>query len=174
MLHKQNGSTLLVALIMLMLLTLMAISAMRSTTSGIQVVGNAQFHEEALTAAQQGIEATISSNFTTLPAAATVNVTFGAANYTAKVEKPTCVSSIAMVNSELDVTKPDDAVCLSTGSLTNTGTVSASGVVASSAQSWCFKQNWDIRATVADTKTGANAAVHQGVFIKVPAGTECL
>jgi len=46
------------------LLTLIAISAMNSTTSSIQVVGNAQFREEAGAAAQQGIESIISSNFT--------------------------------------------------------------------------------------------------------------
>src|SRR5450759_2379551 len=64
LLHKQRGSTLLVALIMLVLLTLIAVSAINSTTSSIQVVGNAQFQQEANAAAQKAIEIVLSnSNF---------------------------------------------------------------------------------------------------------------
>ena len=173
LLHKQRGSTLLVALIMLVLLTLAAISAMNATTSGIQTVGNAQFREEATAAAQQGIEQMISSNFTAAPAAATVPVTFGAATYTAQVEVPTCTSSIGLTNGELNPAIAADAVCLGSGAASNTGIIGAGGVVSPTAQSWCYKQQWDIRATVTDTNTGANAAVHQGVFTRVPAGTPC-
>lgn len=170
--HKQHGSTLIVALVMLMLLTLMAISAMNSTTSNIQVVGNAQFREEASAAAQQGIERVISSNFTVSPAASAIAVSFGAANYAASVAAPTCLSSIGLNNDALDPSDPNDAVCLSSGSATNTGIMNASGVVAAG-QSWCYEQKWDIRATVDDANTGANTAVHQGVSMRVPAGTEC-
>ncbi|TAN82291.1 MAG: pilus assembly protein [Gallionella sp.] len=171
--HKQRGSTLLVALVMLVLLTLIAISAMNTTTSNIQMVGNAQFREEANAAAQQAIEGIISSNFTASPAASSVAVTFGAASYTAQVEEPTCTSSIGLTNGELDPDIAADAACLGSGSASNTGIMGASGVVAASAQSWCYQQNWDIRATVADSNTGANTAVHQGVFTRVPAGTAC-
>ena len=173
LLRKQQGSTLLVALVMLVLLTLIALSAMNATTTSIQVVGNAQFREEANTAAQQGIEQIISSNFTAFPAASSVAVTFGAASYTAQVEVPTCTSSIGLTNAELNPAIAADAVCLGSGAAVDTGIVGATGVVAASAQSWCYKQNWDIRATVADSNTGANTAMHQGVFIRVPAGTGC-
>ena len=172
--HKQQGSTLLVALVMLMLLTLIAISAMNSTTSSIQVVGNAQFREEASAAAQQGIEGIISSsNFTVNPAASTVAVTFGAAAYTAQVETPTCISSLGLTNADLDPTDPNDSPCISSGSATNTGIVNAAGVAVAATQSWCYDQKWDIRATVADTNTGANTAMHQGVSMRVPTGTVC-
>lgn len=173
LLHKQRGSTLLVALVMLVLLTLIALSAMNSTTTSIQVVGNAQFREEANTAAQQGIERIISSNFTVSPAASSVAVTFGNAAYTAQVETPTCTSSIGLTNNDLDPTNPNEAPCLSSSSATNTGIVSASDVAVGTLQSWCYDQKWDIRATVADPSTGANTAVHQGVSMRVPAGTLC-
>ncbi len=173
LLHKQRGSTLLVALIMLVLLTLIAISAMNATTTSIHVVGNAQFREEANAAAQQGIEQIISSNFTAAPAASAVAVTFGAATYTAQVETPTCTRSIGITNGELNPAIAADAVCLGSGAASNTGIVGASGVMSPTAQSWCYKQQWDIRATVADTNTGANTAVHQGVYTRVPAGTAC-
>lgn len=172
--HKQQGSTLIVALVMLMLLTLMAISAMNSTTSNIQVVGNAQFREEASAAAQQGIESVISSNFTVSPAASAVAVAFGAATYAAQVEAPTCISSIGLTNNELNPDNAVDAVCLGSGAATNTGTVTSGVAPTSTAQSWCYDQKWDIRATVSDANTGANTAVHQGVSMRVPAGTSCL
>ncbi|HEX5338901.1 MAG TPA: hypothetical protein VFW53_10740 [Gallionella sp.] len=161
------------ALVMLVLLTMMALSAMRATTSSIQVVGNAQFHEEANAAAQQAIEKVISSNFTSSPAATTVPVTFGGATYTAQVEVPRCTSSIGLTNGELNPAIAADAVCLGSGAASNTGIMGASGVVSPTAQSWCYKQQWDIRATVTDANTGANTAVHQGVFTRVPAGTAC-
>lgn len=172
--HKQHGSTLIVALVMLMLLTLMAISAMNSTTSSIQIVGNAQFREEAGAAAQQGIESVISSNFTVSPAASAVAVAFGAATYAAQVEAPTCISSIGLTNNELDPANAADAVCLGSGAATNTGTVTSGVAPTSTLQSWCYEQKWDIRATVSDADTGANTAVHQGVSMRVPAGTSCL
>ena len=50
---QQRGSTLLVGLIMLVLLTLVAVSAINSTTSSVQMVGNAQFREEATAAAKK-------------------------------------------------------------------------------------------------------------------------
>ena len=171
--HEQHGSTLIVALIMLMLLTLMAISAMNSTTLSIQVVGNAQFREEANAAAQQGIESIISNNFTVNPAASTVAVVFGAATYTAAVSTPACISSLELTNADLDATNANDVPCFSSGAATNTG-IMISGVGATSTgQSWCYQQKWDIQATVADSNTGANTTVHQGVALRVPAGTAC-
>ena len=175
---NQRGSTLIVALVMLMLLTLMAISAINSTTSSIQVVGNAQFREEANSAAQQAIEKVISSNFTTNPiayaTAASGTVSFGAASYNVTVAVPTCTSSIAITNGELNSNVATDKPCFTgTGGSGSGGIFSSGGTPVSTAQSWCFKQKWDILATVSDAKTGANTTLHQGVFTKVPVGTAC-
>lgn len=170
---KQRGSTLLVGMIMLILLTLMAISAMNATTTGLQIVGNAQFREEATAAAQQAIEKVISSNFTLNPVASSSTVSFGAASYTVQVEAPVCTSSVAVTNGELNPAVAADQNCLSSGQATNTGIVGSTGVVVASAASWCYKQKWDIRATVVDANTGANIALHQGVYTRVPVGTVC-
>lgn len=174
LLHKQRGSTLLVALVMLVLLTLIALSAMRATTTSIQMVGNAQFREETNSAAQQAIEGVISSNFTAAPTAVSVPVTIGAANYTVEVDTPTCTSSLGLTNAMLNPAIAADAVCLGSAAASNTG-IMVSGVAAAmpTAQSWCYQQNWDIRASVSDSDTGTNTTVHQGVFTRVPAGTEC-
>jgi Tfp pilus assembly protein PilX len=175
---NQRGSTLLLALVMLVLLTLMAISAINSTTSSIQVVGNAQFREEANAAAQQAIEKVISSNFTISPAAAATaasgTVAFGLASYNVTVAVPTCTSSVALTNGELNPTNSADKPCLASGAGNNTGIIGATGTAVATAQSWCYQQKWDIRATVDDANnTGANTAMHQGVFTRVPVGTSC-
>ena len=97
---KQRGSTLLVALIMLVLLTLIAISAIQSTTSSIQVVGNAQFREEAKAAAQKAIEKVMSDGGfkTTPPAAQNIDVNQdGTADYTVTfAPAPSCLSAKAV------------------------------------------------------------------------------
>ncbi len=174
---NQRGSTLLVAMIMLILLTLMAISAINSTTSSIQVVGNAQFREEANAAAQQAIEKLISKDFTTNPSAystaASGTVDFGVASYNVTVAVPTCTSSVPVTNVELNRSVAADKPCfngagggqvifLSDGTVTSTGT------------SWCKKQKWDVVATVSDANnTGANTILHQGVFSRIPVERGC-
>ncbi|CAH1904750.1 Type II secretory pathway, pseudopilin PulG [Candidatus Nitrotoga sp. HW29] len=172
MLRKQRGSTLLVALVMLMLLTLIALSAMNASTTSIEVVGNAQLREEASAAEQQAIEGVISSNFTANPVSSVAMVNVGGTNYAVAVAVPTCKSTVSIVNSQLDANNPDDAVCLSSGSLQNTGVMNASGVL-STTQPWCYQQTWEVSATVNDSDTGANTSVHQGVSLRTPAGTDC-
>ena len=144
--NRQHGSTLLIALIMLVLLTLIAISAMNASTSSIQVVGNAQFREEAIAAAQQAIEAVISnSEFKeTTPAPQNIDINNdGNADFTVNFSPaPRCVSYRPVQASDADV----PVSCFgSTGDL-------------------CYWAVWDITAQVTDIGgSGTTAEVHQGV-----------
>ena len=156
-LNKQRGSTLLVALVMLMLLTLIAFAAMNASTTSIQVVGNAQFREEANAAAQQAIEGVISNNFTVNPASSVVTVNVGGTNYVAAVAVPKCISSMPISNDELDTSNPEDMKC-SHGN---------------DSPPRCNKQMWEVNATVNDSDTGASTNVHQGVSMRVDIETVC-
>ena len=141
-LSGQRGSTLLVALIMLVLLTLIAISAMQSTTSSIQVVGNAQFREEAYAAAQRAMELVISNgNFQNgTPAPQTIDVNQDTkADYTVTFNAPQCLTSSPTIAGTAN---------LPTGC---TGAIQ------------CFWTTWDISAVVNDVQTGAGVVLHQGV-----------
>ncbi|MBI3479423.1 MAG: pilus assembly PilX N-terminal domain-containing protein [Nitrosomonadales bacterium] len=173
----QRGSTLLVALIMLVLLTLIAVSAINSTTNSIQIVGNAQFRDEARSISQQAIEMVISSDFTPSPAASSIAVDInkdGRIDYTANVSAPACTGSAPLLNSSLDRTNPLDQPCFSSSAAGQTGIMYVSGVPATTGTSWCLLQQWDIWATVNDSSsTGAKVDVHQGVGMRVPAGTMC-
>jgi Tfp pilus assembly protein PilX len=148
---QQQGSTLLVGMIMLILLTLIAVSAIESTTSSIQMVGNAQFREEATAAAQQAIENVIStSTFTTTPPSQQ-NIDInqdGTADYSVSfTPAPTC-SSYKAVNTATETGLPKDCY----GS---PGTV------------LCYRTTWDIPAVVNDVTTGAKVSLHQGVKVLV-------
>lgn len=146
MIGKQRGSTLLVALVMLVLLTLIALSAMNATTTSIQVVGNAQFREEANAAGQRAIETVISnSNFQTVaPSPQNIDINRDGSNdYTVTfTPAPRCVSYIPVATTDANV----PAICF--GSI---------GAV-------CFWTVWDITAVVTDMHgSGATTTIHQGV-----------
>lgn len=175
--NKQHGVTLLVTLIMLVVLTLLVVSAVRSSTINLRIAGNTQMQEEATASAQQAIEQVISTNFTINPVSGVVNVDInnsGTTDYVANVAAPTCQGSTSITNASLDMTNPNDAPCFSSSTASNAGIIYASGVPAAAVQSWCYSQQWDVKAQATATSgSGANATVHQGVSLRVPAGTSC-
>lgn len=54
--RRQRGAALVVGMILLMVLTLLAISGMNTATLELQMAGNAQYSENAFQAAETGIE----------------------------------------------------------------------------------------------------------------------
>ena len=60
-LHRQQGVTLIMALVMLVVLTLLALTSFNLTRSNLQIVSNMQQRDEAEAAAREVIEETISS-----------------------------------------------------------------------------------------------------------------
>lgn len=176
-LRKKRGETLVVALAMLVVLTLLVISAIRTATTNLRVVGNMQMQEEASIAARQATEQVMSSNFTVNPVSQVIAVDInhdGVSDYTATVT-PTCTGSIALTNADLNPAIPADAPCISSGAAQLTGLmVSApAGATTLTGQSWCYLQQWELQAAVTDNNTGANATTVQGAAIRVPAGTAC-
>ncbi len=53
---RQSGAALIVGLVLMMVLTLLAISTMRTSTLELTMAGNAQYHEQAKQLAETGIE----------------------------------------------------------------------------------------------------------------------
>lgn len=172
----QHGATLIVGLIMLIVLTLLAVSAIRSGTTNLRIAGNTQIQEEAKAAAQQAIEQYISTNFTAaIPlAGSSVPATINKANYTATIQVPSCRGSTAVLNSQLDITNPLQAPCFSSSTASQPGIVFASGVQATVSQSWCFDQQWEVRSNASGAGgNGADVTAVQGVALRVAAGTTC-
>ncbi|RZL87885.1 MAG: pilus assembly protein, partial [Variovorax sp.] len=72
--RAQTGATLLVSMIFLVVLTLIVVSAIRVSNVNTKIVGNMQTQREADAAALHAIEATISTDFTSLPTASTIQI----------------------------------------------------------------------------------------------------
>ena len=173
--RRQHGSTLVVALIMLVLLTLFATSSFNTAKTNLMVVGNMQSTTEAANIAQQTIETVISTTqFIASPANAIASPCQGTPNtlcvdingdnvidYTTTLTpQPTCVYVKPISNSELVLTNSEDLGC-------SAGQQQTLGVAGStSGASLCSNTIWEITARTTST-TGATATVVQGIGIRV-------
>lgn len=54
--HRQRGAVLIISLVLLMVLTILAISTMRTASLGLLMAGNTQYRENAWQLAQTGID----------------------------------------------------------------------------------------------------------------------
>ena len=179
-LRRQRGATLIVSLIMLLLITLLAVSSFTLGKTNLQIVGNMQQRNQASAAAQGAIATVISSTqFTTSPANAIPNPCGGVAN-TACVDvngdgvadvnvvvNPTCDSIQPIPVTELDFSNPNDAGC-AIGAAQDFGVVGASNN-----NSMCSNSVWDIQSSATDQMSGANYVIDQGVAVRVPSTAAC-
>ncbi|HWK49237.1 MAG TPA: pilus assembly PilX N-terminal domain-containing protein [Steroidobacter sp.] len=60
--HRQTGAALVVGLLLLLVLTVLAISGVNSTSLNLIMAGNAQFAQDAFQAAESGIEVSMAAN----------------------------------------------------------------------------------------------------------------
>lgn len=148
--RKQWGSSLLVSLVMLVVLTLLVVSAIRMSNSNLKTVGNMQATNEAQEAALQAIEKVMGdvNNFY-VPAAQTVTVDINnsgvaSSSYTVTTSVPVCEKMVAV-----------------------------QGYSADFAESAPKDTYWDVKAVVTDSRTGASATVHQGVKVRMDSTATC-
>ena len=147
MLFQQRGATLVVGLIMLVTITLLVISAFSLSGGNLKAVGNMQYRNETIAAANMAIEQTININFAAIDPAnypATIDIDIDqndAIDYTVTIKAPVClkatlapvnVNSLSGVNS--DVTNSSDYLTL-----------------------------WEIEATAQSQATGASVVAKQGI-----------
>ena len=129
---------------MLVLLTLVMTSAYMLSSGNLKAVGNMQFRDEAIAAANAAIEQIISSDFTTLPVSSTILVDIdqdGSDDYSVAVQTPVCVQAVPISG----------------------GVANLSGVTSGVPSSTDYNSVWDIEARVNSTTTGAAVIIRQGV-----------
>ena len=166
---RQRGVTLIIALMMLTALGLLAAWALKAGTLNVRAVGNMQARQEVLAAAQTAIETTISSpEFSQQPATVaarpiTVDIDGdGAVDLTARLSPvPACYRVMAVKMSELDPSVEADRACVRPQVTTG---IESDNLPAG--ESLCADSEWNLRATVTDTTTGASVAVNQGVALR--------
>lgn len=180
---RQRGATLVVALIFLVLMSLFAVNAFMGSSTNLRVVGNMQVRQEAISAAQNALESTISSTtFALAPATAAstpLNIDIdgnGSTDYQVRLTpQPSCYRVMPIKNNQLDPTVPADRECITSSLVRNPG-IDTSAATISSDDSLCSNTEWNLRAQVTDTRTGAAVAVNQGVGLRVlssDAATSC-
>jgi len=151
--QRQSGTTLLIALIFLVILTLFAVSGMNTGVINLRTANNAQMILEAEFAAQQQVEGFITTvaNFTGaagLPAVTTTNVDVngdGNTDFVVNTRRPRCLSIKTATGYEYDLSgnAPKDTV-------------------------------WEITSTASDSVFGASVNLRQGIKVRLPVGTDCI
>jgi Tfp pilus assembly protein PilX len=182
---SQRGATLIVSLIMLLLITLLAVSSLTLGKGNLQIVGNMQQRNQVFGAAQAAVATVISSTqFTTTPTdsipanavpsycpnsvnSICVDINGDATPDIVALVTPTCDSIQPIPVTQLDYANPNDAGCL-------LGTSQEFGVAgATNNNSMCSNSVWDIQASATDQKSGANYVVDQGVAVRVSSTAAC-
>ena len=177
--RRQRGATLIVSLIMLLLITLMAVSSFTLGKSNLQIVGNMQQRQQAFAAAQAAVDTVISSTqFTATPTNAVPNPCNGPNTTCVDVNGDgvpdvnvavtvACDSIQPIPVSQLNFANPNDAGCL-IGASQDFGIAGASNN-----NSMCSNSVWDIQASATDQMSGANYVVDQGVAMRVASTAIC-
>ena len=98
--QRQLGSSLLLSLVMLVVITLLVVSAVRMSNSNLKTVGNMQSKNEAVAAAQQAIEqqvmANVSNFYTPVDQPISIN------GYTGTVSAPVCIKKVPVSGYSVD------------------------------------------------------------------------
>ena len=170
-LHAQRGITLVVSLIMLIVLTLLVVSAIRFGNINLRIANNAQVEAEATAAVQVALEKAVASvaaadRPSDVAKVDTLEVSTGGATYKVTVDKPVCMLSKNVENAELDPTKASDQPCYEEKT--------TSDIVGAVAPTACKDQQWDVSASIKDGDlNGAKVTVLQGVAVRVSAEVVC-
>jgi Tfp pilus assembly protein PilX len=146
--RRETGAALIVGLIMLVLITLMLVTALNLGTTNFRAMTNMQFRSEAIAAANKAIEQVISTPFTAAPAAESINMDVdndADVDYTVEIAVPQCVYAA-----------PAFSALPSSLGLPPTMTVSTT-----------WNTVWDLDASVsgADNVGGAAVRVRSGVRV---------
>jgi Tfp pilus assembly protein PilX len=145
--RTQTGATLLVTLVALVIVTVLALAAIRASSLNLKMAGNVEALSGAEAAAQFVIEGAISNinNFRT-PATATVtspSVGMGARSYVVALAPPRCLNSQTAPGYSLLYSSPP------------------------------VDQVWNFEASANDRVSGAATTVNQGVKVRLPVGSLC-
>jgi len=147
--RRQRGAVLFVALIMLVVFTLLAVSGVNSSIASLRVAGNAQSQTEVSAAAQLALERVVDQ----------------VGNFQYVSDDPPPTQSLTVTIAGLDYPVTVTLHCL--------GAAPVAGYSAAFAASAPTESYWDIRASAADPRSAGAAVVHQGVKVRLSPGQLC-
>jgi len=177
---RQAGTTLVIGMIMLVLMTLLAVTSFNLGRGEYQIISNMQFQSEAASAAQMALEQVVSNlNFTASPANVFASPCTGSnticydttgdghtdvtvtINSRSDPTKPVCIAAKVIKNAALNLANADDLGCAAGASQTFGVAGSASG------DSLCADSIWDVQAQAVDAVTQAKATITEGMSVRV-------
>jgi hypothetical protein len=153
---RQRGVALVIGMIMLVMLTLLVVSAINTSTTNLKVAGNMQSEDEARAMAQQAIEQFISSYSNFYPALVgptttpfNINNDSVANDYMVTVARPVCKRAAQQIPPRVSTVPGHEYDCVNGAK---------NGI-------YCWDTLWEVAATAVDTKSGVSQSVVQGVSL---------
>ena len=167
MCYRQRGATLIISLIMLVLLTLFAVTSFNLGKSSLQTVGNMQHRNQAMAAAQETMELIISrkqliSTPTSVLPAASSNCPGGG------VDNTRCIDSNQDGVIDVTVTITPTPVCTKTEIIPNNRFDFPHKCLSGAAngRSYCYDMIWEVTVSAVDATTQAQYSVTQGMAVQ--------
>lgn len=142
---SQQGVTLLVTLVSLVIVTLLALAAIKASSINLRISGNVQAASEAEAAAQFAIDGLVAdiNTFKNPPNQTVVPVRIGGRDYDVTLRIARCLNSKTAPGYSLLYSSPP------------------------------VDQVWNLEAEANHARTGARATVTQGIRVRMPVGTLC-
>ncbi len=190
--RAQRGSTLLVVMIFLLIFAIMAAAAFRGSLTSAQAIGNMQWRNEAIVAANDAIDRLISTaDFATKAGATTAAVNLapfqvdvngdGVNDISTSLPVvtvdglakagPRCRRAEPIPTKDLDPALDADKGCFGSSSSGSSGLgIEVGGGIATVVQSpsLCSNTEWTITVRAVDAVTNTSVDVVQGVGVRVP------
>ena len=184
MANRQRGVVMIMGLIIMVLMTLLALTSLNLGKSSLQIVGNMQLRKQVIAAAQEAIEDAISTTRLFLsPTAIYLSPCVAGRGNTKCIDidgdgnpditveltpTPSCVKAQVIKNAfqNLNLNDPNDQACtLGTAQIFGVQTFGTAG--SSTANSMCTDTIWQVRAEATDNVTQAKVDVTEGVAVRV-------
>jgi hypothetical protein len=173
--RAQRGASALVALVFLVIVAFVVLTAYRLSGQQLMLAGNAQSRAQALAATNFAVERTISTvDFLRTPAvvaATPIGVDIdgnGGDDLNVTLGMPVCYRLRIVPQAELDERRAGDVGCI--GGSAPAGSVlvinGSGATVGTSGESQCADSEWSLSATYADPVTGSALTVNQGVGVR--------
>jgi Tfp pilus assembly protein PilX len=149
--HSQRGAALVVSLIMLVLITLMVITALNLGSSNFKAVSNTQFRDEAVAAANVAIEDRLSSTFNQTP--------------DADGNLPTTTTLVDLNNDDIDDYSVDVTPACIGASRDTTAQPSSVELPPEMTVPSTWNTVWDIASRITSAETGASIVIRSGARV---------
>lgn len=186
--RQQRGSTLMISLVMLAVLSLLAVAAINISTGSLRAVTNMQSRNETMDVAQRRIEQLVSANLAAgdspeairngvLASVGNTVIAVDGKNYTVSVPAAPCIRQFyTILNEELDAAAPThDAACLTANAdradryiyCLSDEAKCRNDAGGGGGASYCSTAVWEINARVQQGWFGAASDIVQGVRIRM-------